>query len=122
LGVESIRHLLASGQTRLIPIPADVVAKVGSPVYVAATIPANTYDGQTQSVPTASIPNFLVTRVGVSDEIAYLMTKALFDHEAQLVQTAPAAKAISVKTATVGLPIPLHPGAEQYYREIGILK
>jgi uncharacterized protein len=122
LGVESIRHLLASGQARLIPIPAEVVAKIGNPVYVAATIPANTYDGQTEDVPTVSIPNFLVTRVGVSDEVAYLMTKSLFDHLDQLVQTASAAKEISAKTATIGLPIPLHPEAERYYREIGILK
>ena len=122
LGVESIRHLLASGNARLIPIPADVVAKVGSPVYVAATIPSNTYDGETEDVPTASIPNFLVTRVGVSDEVAYLVTKSLFDHLDQLVQTASAAKEISAKTATIDLPIPLHPGAERYYREIGILK
>jgi TRAP transporter TAXI family solute receptor len=122
LGVESIRHLLASGQARLIPIPAEVVAKVGSRVYVAATIPANTYDGQTAAVPTASVPNFLVTRAGVSDHVAYLMTKALFDQLDQLAQTYPAAKDISVKTATTGLPIPLHPGAERYYREIGVLK
>ena len=122
LGAESIRHLLASGQARLIPIPADVVAKVGSQVYGAATIPANTYDGQTADVATASLPNFLVTRVGVSDHVAYLMTKSLFDQLAQLAQTYPAAGGISVKTATTGLPIPLHPGAERYYREIGVLK
>lgn len=111
LGVESIRHLPASGQARLIPIPAEVVAKVGSQVYVAATIPANTYDGQTVDVPTASVPNFLVTRAGVSDHVAY-----------QLAQTHPAAENISVKTAITGLTIPLHPGAERYYREIGVLK
>ena len=122
LGVESIRHLLASGQAGLIPIPTEVVAKVDSPVYVAATIPANTYDGQTADVPTASIPNFLVTRVGVSDDVAYLMTKSLFGQLDRLVQTHPAAKAISVKTATTDLPIPLHPGAARYYREIGVLK
>jgi TRAP transporter TAXI family solute receptor len=122
LRVESIRHLLALGQARLIPIPAEVVAKVGSPVYVAATIPANTYDGQTADVPTASVPNFLVTRAGVSDRVAYLMTKSLFDQLDQLVQTHPAAKDISVKMATTGLPIPLHPGAERYYRETGVLK
>jgi uncharacterized protein len=122
LGVESIRHLLASGKARLISIPADVVAKVGNPAYVAATIPANTYEGQTAAVPTAAIPNFLVTRIGVSDHIAYLMTKSLFDHLDQLVQTAAAAKEISAQTATIGLPIPLAPGAARYYREIGILK
>ncbi len=122
LGVESIRHLLASGQATLIPIPAEVVAKVDSAVYVAGTIPAGTYDGQSADVSTASVMNFLVTRVGVSDDDAYLMTKALFQHLDQLVQTHPAAKKIDVKEATLGLPIPLHPGAERYYREIGVMK
>ncbi|MBV8402405.1 MAG: TAXI family TRAP transporter solute-binding subunit [Acetobacteraceae bacterium] len=122
LGVESIRHLLASGQSRLIPIPADVVAKVGSPVYVPATIPAGTYEGQPADVPTASVPNFLVTRAGVSDDAASLMTKSLFEHLDQLVETHPAAKDIDVKQATTDLPVPLHPGAERYYREVGIIK
>jgi hypothetical protein len=122
LGVESIRHLLASGQATLIPIPVEVVAKVGSAVYVAATIPAATYDGQSGDIPTAVVMNFLVTREGVGDDVAYMMTKSLFDHLDQLVQTHPAAKEIDVKKATLGLPIPLHRGAERYYREIGIVK
>ena len=50
------------------------------------------------------------------------MTKSLFEHLDQLVQTHPAAKDIDVKKAATGLPIPLHPGAERYYREIGIIK
>ena len=122
LEIEVVRHLMASRQARLIPIPADIVAKVGSPVYVAATIPANTYDGQTADIPTASIPNLLVTREGVDDDLVYLMTKSLFEHLDQLVQTHPAAKDIALKRATTGLPIPLHPGAERYYREVGVLK
>jgi len=46
MGTGNLRHILASGQARLIPIPAGVVAKVGNPVYVPATIPAGTYDRQ----------------------------------------------------------------------------
>ena len=122
LGVESIRHLLASGQSTLIPIPSDIVARIDSAVYIAATIPAGTSDGQSGDVQTASVPNFLVTREGVSDDIAYQMTKSLFEHLDQLVQTQPAAKDIDVKKAATDLPIPLHPGAERYYREIGVLK
>jgi len=122
LGVESIRHLLASGQATLVPIPPEVVAKVASQGYVTGTIPAGTYDNQSSDVPTAVLMNFLVTRAGVNDDVAYMMTKSLFDHLDLLVQTSPAAKGIDVKKATVGLPIPLHPGAERYYREIGIVK
>src|SRR5271166_4282647 len=122
LGVESIRHLLASGQATLVPIPPEVVAKVASQGYVTGTIPAGTYYNQSSDVPTAVLMNFLVTRAGVNDDVAYMMTKSLFDHLDLLVQTSPAAKGIDVKKATVGLPIPLHPGAERYYREIGIVK
>jgi hypothetical protein len=122
LGFEMIRHLLASGQDTLVSVPPEVVAKVASQGYIAGTIPAGTYDNQPGDVPTAVIPNFLVTREGVSDDVAFMMTKSLFDHLDLLVETHPAAKGIDVKKATLGLPIPLHPGAEGYYREIGIVK
>jgi TRAP transporter TAXI family solute receptor len=122
LGTDIVRHALASGQARLSPMPAEVVVKVGSPVYVPATIPAGTYEGQRADVPTVSVPTFLVTRVGVSDDVVYLMTKSLFDHLNQLAQTHPAAKDIDVKKAATGLPIPLHPGAERFYREAGLVK
>ncbi|MFI5021078.1 MAG: TAXI family TRAP transporter solute-binding subunit [Alphaproteobacteria bacterium] len=122
LGAESIRHLLASTQSTLVPLPPDVIAKIGNPVYVPAIIPAGTYNGQSADVPTASVINFLVTREGVSDDVAYGMTKSLFEKLDQLVQTHPAAQEISLKNALSGMPIPLHPGAERYYREIGMLK
>ena len=122
LGTGNVRDTLGSGRARLIPIPAEVVAKVGNPVYVPATIPAGTYDGQPADIPTFSVPTFLVTRMGVTDQVAYTMTKSLFDHLDQLVQTDPAAKNIDIKKAATGLPIPLHPGAERYYREVGLVK
>jgi len=122
LGAESIRHLLATGKTILIPVPSELVAKIGSPVYVGGIIPAGTYDGQPADVPTASIMNLLVTRAALSDDLVYQMTKSLYDHLDQLVATHPAAKGIDVAKASFGLPIPLHPGAAKYYREIGLLK
>jgi len=72
---------------------------------------ALSYDGQPADVPTASVPNFLVTCEGVGDDVAHLMTKSLFDHLDQLVQRYPAAKDIDVKKAATRLPIPLHPDA-----------
>jgi uncharacterized protein len=122
LGIELVRHLLASMRATLVSIPPEIISKIGDKAYVAATVPARTYDGQPAAVPTAAVPNFLVTREGVTDAAAYLMTKSLFEHLDQLVETDPAAKGIDIKEATVGVPIPLHPGAERYYREIGILK
>jgi len=64
LDMELVRHLLASGQAQLVPIPPEIVAKVGSQGYVAGVIPARTFDGQPNDVPTTAVMNFLVTREG----------------------------------------------------------
>ena len=121
-GFELVRHQLASGRTTLVSIPPEVVAKIDNPAYVAGTIPAGSYDGQPAAVPTAVIMALLVTREGVSDDVVYRMTKLLFDHLDLLAETHPAAKDIDAAKAPFGLPAPLHPGAEKYYREIGLMK
>ena len=122
LGVASIRDLATAVKIVVVPVPAEVVAKVGDAAYQAAVIPANTYTGQTADVPTAAIPNFLVTHAGVSDELAYQMTKAMYENLDTLYAAHNAAKAIKRENAVKGMPIPLHPGAEKYYREVGVLK
>ena len=50
------------------------------------------------------------------------MTKLMFDNLPRLVNSHSAAKDIKLETATEGLPIPLHPGAERFYKEAGVLK
>ena len=66
---------------------------------------------------TAGVPNFLVTREGVSDDIAYGMTAGVFDHLDELKAAHSAAAGIKLENALKGMPIPLHPGAERYYKE-----
>jgi uncharacterized protein len=122
LGVDSIRQLGTSLPIRLLEIPKDIVTKINNPEMVPSVIPARTYEGQTTDVETAAIVNFLITRVGVSADIVYAMTRAIFNNLPQLVQTHPAASGISLKDAMVGIPLPLHPGAERYFREVGILR
>jgi TRAP transporter TAXI family solute receptor len=122
LGVASIRDLASSQKIVVVAVPADVIAKIGDPAYQPATIPANTYTGQTADVPTVAIPNFLVSHAGVSDDLAYAMTKSLFDNLETLYAAHNAAKAIHRENALKGMPVPLHPGAARYYREVGLMK
>ncbi|MFW5328930.1 TAXI family TRAP transporter solute-binding subunit [Hydrogenophaga sp. ZJX-1] len=122
LGVASIRDLATAVKIVVIPVPADVVDKVGDPAYQAAMIPANTYGGQTEAVATAAIPNFLVTHNGVSDDVAYRMAKAMYDNIDTLYAAHNAAKNIKRENAIKGMPVPLHPGAERYYKEVGLIK
>ena len=122
LGVSSIRDLATAVKIIVVPVPADTVAKVGDAAYQAATIPANTYDGQTSDVPTVAIRNFLVSHSGVSNEDAYQMAKSMYENLPTMVAAHNAAKGIQRDTAMQGTTVPFHPGAEKYYREVGILK
>ncbi|WP_298054184.1 TAXI family TRAP transporter solute-binding subunit [uncultured Paenalcaligenes sp.] len=122
LGVSSIRDLATSVKIVVVPVPNEVVEKVGDAAYQTAIIPANTYAGQTEDLPTAAIPNFLVTHSGVSDELAYQMTKVLYEHLDVLQSSHNAAKAIRIENAVKGMPVPIHPGAERYYKEKGIIE
>jgi TRAP transporter TAXI family solute receptor len=120
LGVASIRDLATSIPINIVAVPAEIVEKIGSP-YVPAIIPAGTYEGQTADVPTAAVGNLLVTHDGVSEETAYQMTKLLFENLDKLAASHAAAKAITLENAVKNIPIPLHPGAERYLKEKGVL-
>jgi TRAP transporter TAXI family solute receptor len=121
LGVASIRDLASSINIVVIPIPADVVAKIGDDAYQAGVIPADTYHGQAADVATVRIRNMLVTHEGVSADTVYAMTKGMFENLDALVAAHAAAKGITREDAAK-MPLPLHPGAEKYYREVGLLK
>jgi len=121
LGVASIRDLATSLPINVVAVSAEIVESMGAP-FIAATIPAGTYDGQTEDVATAAVGNFLVSHEGVSEETAYQMTKLLFENLDKMVASHSAAAAIDVQHALDGMPVPLHPGAERYYREVGLLQ
>jgi len=116
LGVASILDLATSVPINVVEVPKDIIAKIGTP-YKAATIPAGTYTGQTADVTTAAVPNYLVTRAGLADDLVYNMAKAVYENIPALVAAQAAAKDIVVEGAGDNPPIPLHPGAERYFKE-----
>ncbi|MFA7413214.1 MAG: TAXI family TRAP transporter solute-binding subunit [Rhizobium sp.] len=120
LGVSSIKDLATSVAIQMVAVPEDVVTKLGAP-YIAATIPAGTYQGQDADVPTVAVVNFLITHSDVSDETAYQMTKQLFENLPEMEAAHKAAAQIKLENALKGMPVPLHPGAERYYKEKGLL-
>uniref|UniRef100_UPI003AE6BA6F TAXI family TRAP transporter solute-binding subunit n=1 Tax=Paracoccus sp. T5 TaxID=3402161 RepID=UPI003AE6BA6F len=121
LGVAFIQDLSATHDITIVAIPEEVVTSIGQP-YVPAVIPAGTYSGIDVDVPTAAVGNMLISHEGVSEETAYQMTKLMFENLDRMQSAHGAAAGISPDTALDGLPIPLHPGAERYYREIGLIE
>jgi uncharacterized protein len=122
LGVASIRDLASSVPIAIVPVPPKIIAMIGDPAYLSKPIPAGTYQGQDREAMTAAVNNLLMTREGVPADVVYTMTKGMFENVAELIAAHAAAKGISLKHASQGSPVPLHPGAERYYREKGVLK
>jgi TRAP transporter TAXI family solute receptor len=122
LGVASLRDLALSVPITFVPVPQDIVARINDPVYRANAIPAGIYQGEDDQVTTATINNLLMTREDVPADVVYAMTKGMFENLAELTSAHPAAQGISLQYASQGSPVPLHPGAERYYREKGVLR
>ncbi|QDA36660.1 TAXI family TRAP transporter solute-binding subunit (plasmid) [Paracoccus liaowanqingii] len=121
LGVAFIQDLSATHDITIVSIPEETVTAIGAP-FAPAMIPAGTYAGIDEDIPTAAIGNMLISHEGVSEETAYQMTKLMFDNVDRMRSSHGAAEGISPETALEGISIPLHPGAERYYREIGLIE
>lgn len=109
---------------RILSLEPDMIAKLTKemPWYYPVTIPKGTYMGQDEDVHTVAVANILICRDDLSTDMVYQMTKALYENQKDLVTAHSAAKYMVLKNALNGLTVPLHPGAEKYYKEVGIIK
>ena len=95
-------------------------ANGGYKLWTRYVIPANTYPGQTKEIQTMAQPNFLAVRDDVSEDDVYMLTKTIYENLPFLNGIHKATKAMALEKAIAGLPVPLHPGAARYYKEMGI--
>ncbi|WP_320173114.1 TAXI family TRAP transporter solute-binding subunit [Maridesulfovibrio sp.] len=92
------------------------------PIWNRYVIPAGTYPSQKEDIKTIAQPNFLACRADLPDDVVYKITKTIYENLPFLNNIHKATKAMSLERATAGLPAPLHPGAEKFYREVGVIK
>ncbi len=90
------------------------------PFYTEVVIPADTYKGQTTDIVATAVMAMLVVPQELDEELAYNMTKQLFEQRQVIIDTHDRGNDIKLETAIVGMPIELHPGAKRYYDEKGI--
>jgi len=114
----------ASMDISLIPVDKAVYEKFSKdyPFLGSNIIPAGIYNGVNEDVFTVASPALLSVREDISEDVVYEIAKALFEHLDILVETHAQGKNIKLETALNGMSIPLHSGAEKYYKEMGILK
>jgi TRAP transporter TAXI family solute receptor len=124
LGSAVIIDTFISGKVVMVPIepvPAEVLRKQ-YPFYTLEKIPANTYKGQEREVLTPAVMAMMVARKDLPEDLVYRFTRAIFDNLGQFHTAHAAAKHLTLQTAQNGMPVPLHPGAEKFYREKGMVR
>ncbi len=114
-----------SGKTKVYFVPLQGMNQLIKkfPYYSTASIPARSYPQATNKTDTRSIgvTATFVTRSDISDHIVYSITKTLFENLETFKKLHPAFKVLNKKQMLKGLSAPLHPGAEKYYKEAGLL-
>ena len=124
LGSAVIVDLFISSKVVMLPIdhvPGEALRKE-YPFYTLEKIPANTYRGQEREVLAPAVLAMMVARTDLPADLVYKFTKAIFDNLAEFHSAHAAAKSLTLPTAQNGMPLPLHPGAERFYREKGMVR
>ena len=91
--------------------------KYGKALYLPGVVPKSMYAGMDADAGVVSIPNLLVVHADMDANLVYEITKAMFEHKAEIVAIHPEAANLSLETAVVGSPADFHPGAIRYYEE-----
>ena len=94
------------------------------PYFSKVTIPANTYKGQEDPVDTFQDAAIWVASDKISADVVYKLLAKVFSDEGlkHMVEVHKSAKAMSVAGGINGIVTPLHPGAEKFWKEKGVLK
>lgn len=115
----AIQDIAFQNKVRLIPFEADkadtLIKKY--PFYAKQTVKANTYPGQTTDIATVAVKAMLVVPEKLDADTVYTMTKAIYSNTDRLKAAHKLGEGITKATAQEGMPIPLHPGAEKFFKE-----
>lgn len=119
----------ASRPVRLLEYPQELKNYLFDEVYFQPeVIPPGTYSGnytgpgEAKALSAAGIDTVIFVHADVPDEVVYSITKVLFENIDRLKKDVPQYRNLDVETSWKGTGAPLHPGAEKYYKEVGVMK
>jgi len=92
------------------------------PFFTKALVPKGAYKGIEADVPTVAVMAILVARAEMEEAMAYQITKAIFENLKDIERAHAKGKELKLETALTGMSVPLHPGAEKFFKEKGIVK
>jgi TRAP transporter TAXI family solute receptor len=123
-GHPSISELAISTDLVFLPLSDEVIKKLTAYGYEKTFLPAKSFKGQDRDVPLVGWPTILLAHRELKPEVAYLLTKTTVENKEKLVKGHAGFKDFSPADAWKldRYGIPLHPGAEKYYRDKGMMK
>lgn len=124
-GHASVTELAVSTDIEFLKFPEEMINSfVEQYGFSRETLPANSFKGQTTDIPSMGLTTNLFTNIDMPDSVAYSITKAIVENPEILHKGHIALTRFTPEGACdpIGLGIPLHPGAEKYYREVGLIK
>jgi len=110
---------------RLIPLERkiqDLLAKQTEGLQNESIIPAGSYKGIDKDVPSVAFYVTCVANADIPEDVIYEYTKVTWERLEDLAKAHVAGKTMQLKNALTGIRIPLHPGAEKYFKEIKLIK
>lgn len=121
--VTELYAALGADRVRILSFTPEQLARIEAAhpgLYYGVTIPAGSYPGQAEDIPTAEYANLMVVDEGLDADTVYRFTRAVFENLSEIHAIHPSASGIRLETALAGLPVPLHPGAARYFEEVGL--
>jgi TRAP transporter TAXI family solute receptor len=118
LPVRAIEELNAETGARIIDLAEwiEPMRTAHGDVYVVRDVPASVY--RLSPVSTIAVPNLLIVPTAMPEQTAFALTRLLFERRQTLAGAHPAAERLESRSAIATMPVPLHPGAADYYRSI----
>lgn len=115
---EAVRSLSEATPIRLVDLGDLVGAMTGrfGPEYAAGPVPASTY-GLPGAVDTVAVKNYIVVNPEMRRDVAYAVTRVMFEAQAEIERLAPGVRQPNLGAAIFTSPLDLHPGSLRYYRE-----
>lgn len=120
----AVQDALTRCATKILPLNSRAVDQLiaNNPFYSKSVIPGNSYPGQTSDIPTFGVRALLVSTSNLPDDAAYAIAKAAYGNVQQLNTLHPSlARLTAADMKPAGFGLPLHPGAEKYLHEAGLM-
>jgi TRAP transporter TAXI family solute receptor len=114
-----ITRLAAQIPIELVSLPAGTIKRLDQTIYTSELIAASTYNG-VAAVPTVSVGMLWIVTAGADEALIRQLTAVLWHDANTSFFTRQGLDGRNFANAQVGLSLPLHPGAERYYRERGV--